>query len=97
MLCVWVNTTANNVDTVELIYSLAIETALKVDVIEAVLTVEPLYHTAVDWLNDNDRSVEISLGIHVPYNPVNECTEEVSLTKLYYSFWHYTLRCSAFA
>ena len=97
MLCVRINTTTYNINTVELVHSLAIETSLKVYVVKAILTVEPLNHTAVDRLNDNDRTVEICLGIHVPYNPVNECTEEVTLTKLDDSLWHYTLRCSALA
>ena len=97
MLCVRINTTTYNINTVELVHSLAIETSLKVYVVKAILTVEPLNHTAVDRLNDNDRTVEICLGIHVPYNPVNESAKEVSLTELDYFLRHYTLRCSAFA
>jgi hypothetical protein len=51
-------------------------------VIEAVLAIEPLYHTTLDRLNNNNRSVEVSLLVHIPDNPIYECTEEVTFTKL---------------
>ena len=58
--------------------------------IEAVLAIEPRYHTFVDRLNNDYRAIEIGLCIHVPYNPVNKCTKEVSFTKL-----NNSLRCYA--
>ena len=63
--------------------------------IEAVLTVQPINHTASQWLNYNDRTVEVGLLVHVPYNPVNECTQEVTLAKLDDFLWRYALRSSA--
>ena len=50
--------------------------------IKAVLTVEPLYHTLVDWLNNNNRTVEVCLCVHVPNNPVYESAKEVTFTEL---------------
>ena len=74
---------------------LAVEASLQVDVIESVLAVKPLNHTLVDRLNDNYRTVEVGLCVHVPYNPVNECAEEVTLAKLDDFLWHCTLWCRA--
>ena len=61
-------------------------------VIQAVLTVEPLYHTFVNRLNDYYRTVEVGLGVHVPYNPINESTKEITFTKLDDLFGRYALR-----
>ena len=74
ILCVRVDGTADNIDTLKAIYSLAIETTLKVYVIEAVLTIEPIYHTALNRLNYYYRTIEVGLLVHVPYNPVYKCT-----------------------
>ena len=63
--------------------------------VEAVLAVEPVNHTALDGLNHNHRTVEVGLLVHVPYNPVNESTEEVTLTKLNDFLWHHALRSRA--
>ena len=68
---------------------------LKVDMIETVLTIQPIYHTASQWLNDNDRTVEVGFLIHIPYNPIYECTEEVTFTKLNDFLWSDALRSSA--
>ena len=95
MLRVRVDSALDNVDTVELIYRFTIETTLKINVVETVLTIEPRNHTLVDRLNYDYRAIEIGLSVHVPYNPVNESAKEVSFAKLDNSFWHYTLRCSA--
>ena len=96
MLCVWVNAAGDDVDTVKLVDRLTILTTLEIDMVEAVLTVKPLYHTSVNRLNDNNRAVEVCLGIHVPYNPVNKSTEEITLTKLDDSLRCHTLWGSEF-
>lgn len=83
---------ADDVDTSELVYSLTVLTALKVHVIEAVLTVKPVNHAALNWLNDNDRAVEVGLLIHIVDNPVDKSTKEVALTKLDNSLGHHALR-----
>ena len=82
VLGVRVQRTRDDVDTLERVHSLAVQTALQVHVIEAVLTVQPLYHTFLDRLNDSYRTVEVRLSVHVPYNPVHKCAEEVTFTKL---------------
>ena len=82
ILAVWIEGAADDIHTVEGINGLAVLTALQVDVIEAVLAIEPLHHTTFDWLNDNNRSVEVGLLVHIPDDPINKCTEEVTFTKL---------------
>ena len=64
--------------------------------IQAVLTVEPVYHAFFDRLNDNYRAVEVCLLVHVVNNPINKRTEEVSFTKLNDFFRHYALGRSPF-
>ena len=64
--------------------------------VQAVLTIEPLYHTLVDGLYDDDTTIEVGLLVHVPDNPINERTEEVTLTKLNHLFRHYALRSEIF-
>lgn len=63
--------------------------------IEAVLAVEPVDHAAVDRLDDDNAGIEVGLLVHVVDDPVNECTEEITLTKLNDSFWHDALRSGA--
>ena len=82
VLGVGVQCTRDDVDTLERVHGFAVQTTLQVDVIEAVLTIQPLYHTFVNRLNDSYRTVEVRLCVHVPYDPVHKCAEEVTLTKL---------------
>ena len=63
--------------------------------IEAVLTVEPVYHTLSQRLHYNDRAVEVGLLVHVPHDPIYECTEEVTLAKLNDFLWSHALRRGA--
>ena len=92
VLCVWVKGAADDVDTLKAVYGLSVETALEVYMVEAVLTIEPVYHTSFYRLYDNNATVEVGLLIHVPNNPVNECAEEVSLTELNDFLWHHAFR-----
>ena len=96
VLRVGVQCAADDVDTLEGVDGLAVLTTLQVDVIQTVLTVQPVDHAAVDGLYDNNRTVEVGLLVHVPDNPINECTKEVSLTKLNHLFRHHALRSKVF-
>ena len=95
VLRIWIQCTADNVDTIQCVDSLAVLLTLKVYVIEAVLPVQPVNHTTSQWLNYNDRTVEVGLLVHIPYNPIYECTEEVTFTKLNDFLWSDALRSSA--
>ena len=64
---------ADDVNAGQCVDRLAIFLALKVDMIETVLLVEPVHHTAFDRLNDYNAAVEIGLLVHVPDNPVYKC------------------------
>ena len=96
ILAVWVQGAANHVDALQRIHGLAVLAALQVDVVQAVLAVEPFCHTALDRLYDNDRTVEVGLLVHVPDNPINERAEEVSFAKLNHFFGHHALRRELF-
>ena len=91
VLRIWIECTANHVDTLKSIDGLTILLTLKVYMVEAVLTVQPVNHTASQRLNDNNRTVEVGLLVHIPYNPVNKCAKEVALTKLDNFLWHNAL------
>lgn len=54
ILSVWVQSAADDIDTSQGINRLTVLLALEIDVIEAVLTVEPVDHTAVDRLHNNN-------------------------------------------
>lgn len=60
--------------------------------VEAVLTVEPVNHTALDRLYNNYTTVEVGLLVHVPDDPINKCAEEVTFAKLDNLFRHHALR-----
>ena len=92
ILGVGVQRTRDDIDTLEAVNSLTVQTALQVDMIQAVLTVEPLHHSFVNRLNDSHRTVEVRLCVHVPHNPVHESAEEVTFTKLDNSLGSYALR-----
>ena len=64
--------------------------------VQAVLTIQPVNHTAVYGLYDDDGAVEVGLLVHVPDNPINECAEEITLTKLNNLFRHDALRSEVF-
>ena len=68
------------------VHSLAVQASLQIDVIEAVLAVEPFYHTLLDGLHDYDTAVEVGLLVHVVDDPVYKRAEEVTFAKLDDSF-----------
>ena len=88
VLSIWVQRTADHINALKCVDSLTVLTSLQIDVIQAVLTVEPIHHTTLDRLNYNNRTIEVGLLIHVPNNPVNERTQEIALTKLDNPLWH---------
>ena len=59
--------------------------------VETVLCVEPVNHTFLDGLHNDNRTVEVSLLVHVPDNPIYECAEEVAFSELNNLFRHYAL------
>ena len=92
VLRIWIQATADDVDALQCIDSLAVLLTLEIDVIKTVLTIEPVYHTLSQWLHYDNRTVEVGLLIHVPYNPIYECTEKVTFTKLDDFLRRYALR-----
>ena len=87
---------ADDVDTLQGVHGFSVLTTLQVYVVQTVLTIQPFYHTLVDRLYDNNTTIEVGLLVHVPDNPINECTEEVTLTKLNDLFRHHALRSEIF-
>ncbi len=92
VLRIGVQRTRDDIDTLQRVHCLTVQTTLQVDMVQAVLPVEPFYHTFVNRLNDNDRCIEIGLCVHVPNNPIHECAEEVPLAELNDFLRCYTLR-----
>ena len=64
--------------------------------IEAVLGIEPIHHTSFYRLHYDNRTVEIGLLVHIPDNPIYECTEEVAFSELNNLFRHNALRRELF-
>ena len=90
ILAVWIKGTTDAVNASEGIHLFTIQSSLQIDVIEAILTIEPIHHTLLDRLHNHYRRVEVCLLIHVIDNPVHKTAKEVSLAKLDNS-----LRCMA--
>ena len=84
------------VDALQCVYRLTILASLQVYMIEAVLAIEPVYHTALYWLHYYYRTIEVCLLVHIPNNPVYECAQEVTLAKLNDLFGHYALGSKMF-
>ena len=82
VLAIRIERTANDVDSLKRVDGFAIQAALQVNVIEAILAIKPFCHTAVNRLNNSYRGVEIGLLVHVPDNPIYECAEEITFAKL---------------
>ena len=55
VLRVRVESTADAVDSREFVDWFSIESSLEIDVIEAVLLIEPVHHSSFDWLYDHHR------------------------------------------
>ena len=89
-----VDTAGDDVDEVDAVYGLSVLEALEVQMVEAVLLVEPLDHTLLDGLDYNHGAVEIGLLVGLPDYPLNECAEEVAFAKLNHLFGVlFCLRC----
>ena len=78
VLCVRVQRAADHVDTVHAVHGLAVLTTLQVHVVQAILAVQPFCHTFLDRLNHYNAAVEAGLLVHVPYDPIHECAEEIA-------------------
>ena len=88
MLCVGVEGTADSINTCQRVDWLTIFFSLQIQMIEAILSVEPVNHAVFNRLNYNDRSVEVCLLIHVEDNPVNKGAEKITFSKLDDSLRH---------
>ena len=51
--------------------------------IETVLGLELFCHAMCYGLHDDNGGIEVGAPIHLPYNPIDECTQEVSFAELY--------------
>ncbi len=96
VLSVGVQTAADDVDTLQRVDGLAVLTTLQVHVVQAVLTIQPLNHTLSQRLYDDDRTIEVSLLVHVPDNPINKGAQEISFTELNNFLGHHALRREVF-
>jgi hypothetical protein len=65
-------------------------------VVKTILTIEPVDHTSIEWLYNNYRTIEVGLLVHVPDDPINECTEKIALAKLNDFLGHNALRSEVF-
>ena len=82
VLRIGVEGAGDHIDTLQRVHGLAVEATLQVHVVEAVLSVEPLYHAFVNRLYHYNGAVEVGLGIHIPDNPIYKCAEEVAFAEL---------------
>ena len=96
MLGIGVQRTTDDVDALQCVHGLTILTPLQVHVVQTVLTIEHVCHTLLDGLYDDDTSVEVSLLVHIPDNPIDEGPEEVSFSELNHLLRHHTLRGKLF-
>ena len=65
-----------------IVHGLAVLETLEIQVIQAVLLVEPADHALLDGLDHDDGAVEIGFLVGLPYDPLDERAEEVALTEL---------------
>ena len=83
MVGVGIHGAADAIDELQGVYGLAVNKALQIDVIEAVLGLQTVSHALCDGLYDDNGSVEIRALVHLPNNPINECAKEVAFAELY--------------
>ena len=79
---VGIDAPADDVDQVHAVHGLSVLEALEVQVIEAVLLVEPADHALLDRLDDDHGGVEIGFLVGLPDNPLDKRAEEVAFTEL---------------
>ena len=85
-LSIGVQSAGNHVNQVHAVHRLSVLEPLKIQVIEAVLFVEPFHHALLDGLNHHHGAVEVRLLVGFPDNPLDECAKEVALAKLNHLF-----------
>ena len=79
-----VDAPGDDVDKVHAVHGLPVQEALEVEVIEAVLLVEPFDHAFLDGLDHHHGAVKIGLLVGLPDNPLDERAEEVAFAELDY-------------
>lgn len=82
VLGVEVQRAADDVDAVEAVDDLAVQLALQVHVVEAVLAVQPVHHALLDGLYHDHAGVEVGATVHVPDDPVNKAAQKVAFAEL---------------
>ena len=94
VLRVGVEHTADDVDAVQRIDGFALLASLQIDVIEAILPIQPVRHAPFNRLDNYNGGVEVRPHVHIPDNPVSKGAKEVPLSKLDDFLRSYALRCS---
>ena len=77
-----VQAAGDDVNQVHAIHGLAVLQTLQIQVVQAILLVEPAHHAFLDGLDHHYGTVEVRLLVGLPDNPLDECAEEVSFAKL---------------
>ena len=90
ILAIRIEGSADAVNAGEGVDLLTIQTSLQIDMIETILSIEPIDHASLNRLNHHHRGVEVGLLVHVIDNPIDKATQEIAFTKLDDS-----LRCMA--
>ena len=96
VLRVGVQCPADNIDAFEGVHGLTVDSSLQVHMVQAVLPVQPIYHSFLYWLHHHDTSVEVRLRIHVPDNPIYKGAKEIPFAKLNDLLRHHALRRGMF-
>ena len=85
---------ADDVDQVDAVHGLAVLESLEIQVIQAVLLVEPADHALLDGLHHDDGAAKIGLLVGLPDDPLDERAKEVAFAELdYFLSVPFGLRC----
>jgi len=87
VLRVRVECAADDIHTVDGVDDFTVNATLEVEVVETILTIEPVNHALVNRLNDYDRGVKVGFLVHVPDNPIDKRTKEVTFAELNDTLW----------
>ena len=87
VLAIGVDGTADAINAVDAVDHLACQSALQVDMIHAVLAVEPVNHASFNRLHNYHTAVEVGAVVHFLNYPIDEATQEVAFTKLDDTLW----------
>ncbi len=77
-----VDSPADDINQVHAVHRLAVQESLEVQMIQAVLLVQHIDHSAVDGLDHHDGSVKVRLLVGFPDDPLDESPQEVAFAEL---------------